>query len=55
MQITADSTLVAENQSKQPEFRWWAGNARFIDLSGRLLGAQVARLNCALGGCDDAV
>ncbi|MEG4502824.1 hypothetical protein QUA81_05730 [Microcoleus sp. F6_B4] len=24
-------------------FKWWVGNARLTDLSGRLLGARVAR------------
>jgi len=38
------TAVINENpyQSKIPNVGWWAGNIRFIDLSGKLLGAHVA-------------
>jgi photosystem II CP43 chlorophyll apoprotein len=37
--LTESSQLVKD---REPDIAWWSGNARFIDLSGRLLGAHVA-------------
>ena len=36
--VIADSS----NQDKIPDVGWWSGNIRFVELSGKLLGAHVA-------------
>jgi photosystem II CP43 chlorophyll apoprotein len=40
--VTLSSNFIAGRDQESTGFAWWSGNARLIDLSGKLLGAHVA-------------
>jgi photosystem II CP43 chlorophyll apoprotein len=46
-----DLEVFAGKDIESTGFAWWAGNARLIDLSGRLLGAHVAHAGLMVYWC----
>ena len=48
MQAIADPNLKPEPENSENEYGWWVGNARFTNLSGRILGARVAHAGLIL-------
>jgi photosystem II CP43 chlorophyll apoprotein len=36
------ATIYVKNSPSIPDVGWWSGNTRFVNLSGKLLGAHVA-------------
>ena len=52
---TPFNTVIAGRDIESTGFAWWSGNARLINVSGKLLGAHVAHagLNGFLVWCND--
>ena len=56
METLFNETLLVGGRSQESTgFAWGAGNARLINLSGKLLGAHVAHAGLIgfLGGCNE--
>jgi len=51
---TPFNSSIAGRDIESTGFAWWSGNARLINVSGKLLGAHVAHagLNGILGWCN---
>jgi photosystem II CP43 chlorophyll apoprotein len=54
---TPFNSSIAGRDIESTGFAWWSGNARLINVSGKLLGAHVAHagLNGILGWCNDFI
>jgi len=54
---TPFNSSIAGRDIESTGFAWWSGNARLINVSGKLLGAHVAHagLMVFLGRCNDII
>ena len=48
---TPFSTVIAGRDIESTGFAWWSGNARLINVSGKLLGAHVAHAGLMVFWC----
>jgi len=47
---TPFNTVIAGRDIESTGFAWWSGNARLINVSGKLLGAHVAHAGLMVFG-----
>ena len=48
---TPFNTVIAGRDIESTVFAWWSGNARLINVSGKLLGAHVAHAGLMVFWC----
>jgi photosystem II CP43 chlorophyll apoprotein len=50
---TPFNSSIAGRDIESTGFAWWSGNARLINVSGKLLGAHVAHAGLMVFWCND--